>query len=340
MSIFLTKLSFYAKLSNKSNITLITSQYLSRLLLTISTQSNINQYQYKTYSTINYEIKNRLAYITLNRPEVLNSINDVMPKELLECVEKANDDPSVHVIILSGTGKAFCSGYDLTYYAQNKDTTPAMQDMPWDPMKDYKFMKRNTDYFMSLFYSLKPTLCKIHGDALAGGSDIALCCDIILMANEARIGYMPARVWGCPTTAMWVYKLGIEKAKRMLLTGDKITGIEAEKLGLVLKSVPKEQLNTEVEKLAQRMATVPINQLVMQKLMINQTLENMGLRTTQMFATIFDGIARHSPEGLAFKRRSENLGWKTAVKERDLGTYDWTADTLIEIKKDRNDDKS
>lgn len=124
--------------------------------------------------------------------------------------------------------------------------------------------------------------------------------------------------------------MGVEKAKRMLLTGDKITGIEAEKLGLVLKSVSQEQLDDEVDKLAQRMATVPINQLVMHKLMINQTLENMGLRTTQMFATLFDGIARHSPEGIAFKRRSENIGWKIAVKERDSGTYDWTADVSLE----------
>jgi enoyl-CoA hydratase len=171
----------------------------------MSTQSNINHHPHTSFSTINYEVNNRLAYITLNRPKVLNSINDIMPKELSECVEKANNDPSVHVIILSGAGKAFCSGYDLTYYAQNKNEH-AVQEMPWDPMKDYTFMKKNTELFMSLFRSSKPTLCKIHGDALAGGSDIALCCDIIIMANEARIGYMPARVWGCPTTAMWIYR--------------------------------------------------------------------------------------------------------------------------------------
>ena len=122
----------------------------------------------------------------------------------------------------------------------------------------------------------------------------------------------------------------------MLFTGDKITGIEAEQLGLVLKSVPREQLDAEIERLARRMATVPINQLIMHKLMINQTLENMGLRTTQMFATLFDGIARHSPEGIAFKRRSENVGWKTAVKERDFGTYDWTADVVLKEKKEDN----
>jgi len=193
MSVFLTKLAS------------ITTKYSTRLLLPFSSQSNINQHQYTFFSTINYETKNRLAYITLNRPNVLNSINDKMPKELSECVEKANNDPSVHVIVLSGAGKAFCSGYDLTYYAQNKNEY-AVQEMPWDPMKDYTYMKRNTEYFMSLFRSPKPTLCKVNGDALAGGSDIALCCDIIIMANEAHIGYMPARVWGCPTTAMWIYR--------------------------------------------------------------------------------------------------------------------------------------
>lgn len=159
----------------------------------------------RAYSTIKYETNHRLAYITLNRPEVLNSINDSMPKELVECVEKANEDPSVHVLILTGAGKAFSSGYDLSYYAQNKNQS-AVQEMPWDSMKDYTNMKRNTECFMSLFRSPKPVLCKINGDALAGGSDIALCCDMIIMANEARIGYMPARVWGCPTTAMWVYR--------------------------------------------------------------------------------------------------------------------------------------
>ena len=174
---------------------------------TISIRSYLCQQrqQYTFFSTIQYSVNDRLAHITLNRPEVLNSINESMPRELFECVEKANSDPSVHVIILSGAGRAFCSGYDLSYYAQNKNEY-AVQEMPWDPMKDYTFMKRNTEYFMSLFRSPKPTLCKVHGDALAGGSDMALCCDMILMANEARIGYMPARIWGCPTTAMWIYR--------------------------------------------------------------------------------------------------------------------------------------
>ena len=191
-------------------------------------------------------------------------------------------------------------------------------------------MMRNTERFMSLFRSHRPVIGKVHGFAVAGGSDIALCSDLVVMAEDAKIGYMPARVWGCPTTAMWVYRLGPERAKRMLLTGDVIDGREAETIGLVLKAVPAANLDDEVEKLAARMATVPVNQLMMQKLMVNQALENMGLRSTQMMATLFDGITRHSSEGMAFKRRAEKVGWKEAVRERDLGTYDWTADRPID----------
>lgn len=273
-----------------------------------------------------YERDGRIARITLNRPDVLNAIDDEMPRELEAAVEQANADPGVHVIVLSGAGKAFCAGYDLTYYAQAAGTNAGVQQMPWDPMKDYAMMSRNTERFMSLFRSHRPVIAKVHGHAVAGGSDIALCCDLIVMAEDARIGYMPARVWGCPTTAMWVYRLGLEKAKRMLLTGDAVDGREAERMGLVLKAVPAADIDREVEALAARMASVPVNQLMMQKLMINQAVENMGLRTTQMIATVFDGITRHSPEGMAFKRRAEAVGWKEAVRERDLGTYDWTAD--------------
>ena len=276
-----------------------------------------------------YQRDGRIARITLNRPEVMNAIDDRLPAELEAAVEEANADPGVHVIVLAGAGRAFCAGYDLAFYAQAADTNAGVQAMPWDPMKDYAFMMKNTERFMSLFRSHRPVIGKVQGFAIAGGSDIALCCDLVVMAEDARIGYMPARVWGCPTTAMWVFRLGPERAKRMLLTGDTVDGREAERMGLVLKAVPAANLDEEVEKLAARMASVPVNQLMMQKLMINQALENMGLRSTQMIATLFDGITRHSPEGTAFKRRAEKVGWKEAVRERDLGTYDWTADRPI-----------
>jgi enoyl-CoA hydratase len=266
-----------------------------------------------------YARDGRIARVTLNRPEVLNAIDAALPGELEAAVAEANADPGVHVIVLAGAGRAFCAGYDLTAYAQVPGANEGVQAMPWDPMKDYAMMMRNTERFMSLFRSHRPVIAKVHGFAVAGGSDIALCCDLVVMAEDARIGYPP----------MWVYRLGPERAKRMLFTGDTIDGREAERLGLVLEAVPAAELDARVEALAARMAAVPVNQLMMQKLMVNQALENMGLRTTQMFATIFDGITRHSPEGLAFKARAETVGWKEAVRERDLGTYDWTANRPI-----------
>jgi enoyl-CoA hydratase len=272
-----------------------------------------------SYKTLLYERKGRIARITLNRPRRLNAISTVMPREIRLAVEEANADDGVHVIVLQGAGRAFCAGYDLKDFAEKKGRNSYTQDMPWDPMVDYRGMKANTDDFFSLWRSYKPTICKVHGYAVAGGSDIALCADIVIMAEDARIGYMPARVWGCPTTAMWVFRLGAEKAKRMLLTGDTIDGRTAKEWGLVHDAVPGSELDAAVEALAQRMAGVPKNQLMMQKLMINQAYENMGLATTQMFATIFDGITRHSPEGLWFKGYAEKQGFHKAVQWRDSG---------------------
>jgi enoyl-CoA hydratase len=272
-----------------------------------------------TKPTVLYARDGRIARITLNRPEKLNAINDAMPRELREAVAAANADDAVHVIVLAGAGRAFCAGYDLELYAERPRPVPYSQGLPWDPMVDYAGMSENTACFMSLWRSFKPVICKVHGYAVAGGSDIALCADLVVMAEDARIGYPPARVWGCPTTAMWVYRLGAERAKRMLLTGDLITGVEAARMGLVTEAVPAAELDATVERWAQRMAGVPRNQLMMQKLMINQAYDNMGLHTTQMLATLLDGITRHSPEGFAFKTRCEQVGFKQAVRERDSG---------------------
>jgi enoyl-CoA hydratase len=269
--------------------------------------------------TVLYERDGRIAHITLNRPDKLNAINDEMPRQLSAAVARANDDGDVHVIVLGGAGRAFCSGYDLELYAEQPRPSRGSQNMPWDPMIDYRWMRENTGYFMSLWRSLKPVICKVQGYAVAGGSDIALCSDIVIMAEDARIGYPPARVWGCPTTAMWVYRVGAERAKRLLLTGDLISGIEALSIGLVSQAVPLEDLDDAVNSLALRVAGVPKNQLMMQKLMVNQAYENMGLATTQMIATFFDAMARHTPEGVAFKARAEEAGFKQAVKDRDSG---------------------
>jgi enoyl-CoA hydratase len=270
-----------------------------------------------TQPTVLYERDGRIARLTLNRPDALNAINDELPGELKAAVERANADSEVHVLVLSGVGRAFCSGYDLRRYAETPRPVTGSQEMPWDPMVDYQFMSRNTECFMSLWRSLKPTVAKVHGYAVAGGSDIALCCDLVVMAEDAKIGYPPARVWGCPTTAMWVYRVGAERAKRMLLTGDLIDGREAKAMGLVTDAVPAAELDARVDALVKRMASIPKNQLMMQKLMVNQAYENMGLASTQLIATLFDGMARHTPEGVAFKDRCEQVGFPQAVRERD-----------------------
>jgi enoyl-CoA hydratase len=264
-------------------------------------------------------VDGRVATITLNRPELLNAIDETMPRLIRAAVEQANADDGVHAIVITGAGRAFCAGYDLKEWAEKPGGHPGFQDMPWDPTLDFKSMYANTLDFMSLWRSYKPTVAKIRGYAVGGGSDIALCCDFVVMAEDARIGYPPARVFGCPTTAMWVYRLGAEKAKRMLLTGDLVDGREAKAMGLVLDAVPEAKLEERVLQLARRIAGVPKNQLMMQKLMINQAYDNMGLAGTQMLATLLDGITRHSPEGQWFKQYAEQKGFHEAVRVRDSG---------------------
>jgi enoyl-CoA hydratase len=270
-------------------------------------------------SSITYTVADRIATITLDRPDRLNAIDDAMPDEIHRAVEHAEDDDDVHVIVVTGAGRAFCVGYDLKAYAETEGTNRGVQEMPWDPTVDLRWMGQNTRDFMSLWHARKPTIAKVRGYAVAGGSDIALACDLVVMAEDAKIGYPPARVWGCPTTAMWVYRIGAERAKRMLLTGDLIDGSEAAAMGLVLEAVPEDRLDARVDELARRMAGVPRNQLFMQKLMVNQAYENMGMRSTQLLATLFDGITRHTPEGMWFKRLAEEEGFTEAVRRRDSG---------------------
>lgn len=262
----------------------------------------------------------RVARLVLNRPERLNAINGDMPSEIREAVEWADRNEEVHVIVVEGSGKGFCGGYDLAAFAEQHIDHPCQQEgHPWDPMVDFAQMKRYTEDFMALWRSAKPTIAKVHGAAVAGGSDIALCCDLLVMAEDARIGYMPTRVWGCPTTAMWTYRLGPMRAKRMMFTGDVIDGKKAAEWGLATAAVPGDQLESTVMLLAERIAGVPRSHLAMHKMLVNQVMLSMGLEQTQMFATIFDGITRHNPEGLWFRRYAQQEGFKAAVEWRDSG---------------------
>ena len=268
----------------------------------------------------------RLARLQLNRPDKLNAISSTMPSDIQRAVKFLESDDDVHVIIVEGAGRAFCAGYDLNEYAEGVDPDnitadhPCRQEKtPWDPMVDYALMKRHTEEFMSLWRCTKPTIAKVHGYAVAGGSDIALCCDMLVMADDAKIGYMPTRVWGCPTTAMWTYRVGPARAKQLMFTGDLLDGTTAALWGLANQSVPAAELEAATNKLALRIASVPQAHLAMHKMVVNQAMLSMGLEQTQMFATLFDGVTRHNPEGMWFRRHAQVHGFKSAVEWRDSG---------------------
>jgi len=241
--------------------------------------------------TLTYDTGDRVARITLNRPDRGNGIVPRMPVEIAACVERANLDPAVHVISLAGAGSGFCGGYDLVASAEGDmsgmegvEAPPGSPVDPatiganhapesnWDPVTDFQFMSRNVRGFMSLFHSEKPVICKVHGYCVAGGTDMALCSDLLVIGADAKIGYPPARVWGSPTTALWAARLGPMRAKRLLLTGDSLSGEQAAEWGLATEAVPPEQLDERFEALVERVARLPINQLVMMKMLVNQSL--------------------------------------------------------------------
>ncbi len=284
-----------------------------------------------TFSSLVIEVdpaRPRIARLRLNRPERLNAIDTRMPGEIRAAVEWAEAEDSVHVIVVEGEGRAFCAGYDLVVLTQESprdgslggsDNPLQQEKQPWDSMVDYAVMKRHTEDFMALWRSRKPTIAKVHGYAVAGGSDIALCCDLLVMADDAKIGYMPTRVWGCPTTAMWTFRLGAARAKQLMFTGDLITGAQAAEWGLANIAVPEAELDDATNRLANRIAGVPSSHLAMHKLVVNQVMLAMGLEQAQTLATVFDGITRHNPEGLWFRRQSQADGFKAAVEWRDSG---------------------
>jgi enoyl-CoA hydratase len=287
-------------------------------------------------TTMTYGRDGRVARITLDRPERGNGITLEMPRELAACVERANLDPEVHVIALAGEGSGFCGGYDLVGSAERMSEGFGREEAPhgspvdaavqaanhdpdrvWDPVVDFQMMSRNVRGFMSLFWSDKPVLCTVHGYCVAGGTDMALCSDLLMIAEDAKIGYPPARVWGVPTTAVWAHRIGPDKAKRLLFTGDSLSGVEAAEWGLATEAVPAGQLDERFEALLERVARLPVSQLVMMKLLVNSTIAAQGMQTTQVLGTVFDGLARHTPEGYAFQRRAAEAGFKQAVRERD-----------------------
>ncbi|MDJ0396036.1 crotonase/enoyl-CoA hydratase family protein [Rhodococcus sp. G-MC3] len=292
------------------------------------------------YRTLTYEVTDRVARVTFNRPERGNAITADTPTELAAVVERADLDPRVHVILVSGRGKGFCGGYDLSIFAENLndagvDPTAGTTVDPqvqasnhnpagtWDPMIDYQMMSRFNRGFASLLYANKPTVAKVHGFAVAGGTDIALYADQIICADDTKIGYPPTRVWGIPAAGMWAHRLGDQRAKRLLFTGDCLSGKQAEQWGLAVESWPAEELDARTEALVERIARMPINQLMMAKLALNSALLAQGVANSGMVSTVFDGISRHTREGYAFQQRSATVGFREAVRERDEPYGDW-----------------
>jgi len=319
--------------------------------------------------SVRYEVTGRVARLTLNRPDRGNGITLGLVRELSECVERADLDPAVHVLLLAGDGPGFCAGYDLVESAERmgsagegntrldegdsrrgeEDTRPdegesrggegdartddrAFAGSPldpaviaanhdpastWDAMVDFAMMSRNVRGFMSLVQCGKPVVCKVHGFCVGGGTDMALCSDLLVIGARAKIGYPPARVWGSPTTALWAHRIGIQRAKRLLFTGDSLSGAEAAEWGLAIEAPPDDGLDERAEALVERVAMMPLNQLRMMKLLVNQTLLGQELFATQTLGTLLDGIARHTAEGYAFQRRAAGSSFKEAVRERD-----------------------
>jgi enoyl-CoA hydratase len=314
-----------------------------------------------------YAVAERIARITLDRPERGNGITRRLVIELAACVERADLDPAVHVILLSGNGKGFCGGYDLVESAEGQGrmgegkeaairppvrvaqrddggvlgAAPAGSPLDpqvmavnhdptgtWDPMVDYAMMSRNVRAFMSLFHCAKPVVCKVHGFCVAGGTDMALCSDLLVIAADAKIGYPPARVWGSPTTSLWAQRLGPQRAKRLLFTWDSLSGLEALEWGLAIEAPAAEDLDERTEVLVRRIAQMPLNQLRMMKLLVNQEQMAGGLHSTQVLGTVFDGITRHTAEGYAFQMRAAEVGFRQAVRERDEPFGDAGASTF------------
>ena len=278
-------------------------------------------------ATLRIEIRAGVGHVILARAAEYNTITPALRDELATAIDDLERDEEVHVILLRAEGPAFCAGYGLDWstVGQAREDREAGEGKRrvWDSVSDLRMMGRFVETYMKLWYSRKPTIAAVQGWCIGGGTDMVLCADIIIAAEGASFGYPPSRVWGTPTTAMWVYRMGLEQAKRYLLTGDEIPAKKAAEIGLILETVPDDRLLKHATAFAERMAQVPSNQLIMLKLLCNQTAENMGMASTRTLGVLFDGIARHTQEGLDFVHRAGEAGFREAVRERDdpFGDY-------------------
>lgn len=282
-----------------------------------------------TYEMIKYTKQGAVATVTLNRPEKYNTLRLEMIREMESAFREANQDDDVKVIVLEGAGDTFCGGFDfsggLEHYAHIKEKG-------YDPGVDINFVTNQylsyIPVFMGLWRGLKPTIAKVHGYCVGGGSELALCADLVIASDDARFGTPYARVWGCHLTGMWVYRLGLAKAKYYALTGEWISGKEAAAIELINFSYPLEELDQKVEALALKLTNIPTTQLISMKLIVNQAYDNMGLQGTQTLGPILDGAMRNTPEGKQFVRDAMEGGVKSAVIKRDGPFNDYSQGPL------------
>jgi enoyl-CoA hydratase len=273
-------------------------------------------------TTLRTETAERVRSIILSRPQEYNTITPALRDELSEAISEADRDPRVAAILLRAEGPAFCAGYGLDWSTEAQ-AQERQAERVWDSVADMQGIGDFVSVYQQLWYARKPTIAAVQGWCIGGGTDMVLCADLIIAAEDARFGYPPSRVWGTPTTAMWVYRLGFQMAKRYLFTGDEISAARALEIGLVVELAPSDQLTERAQTLAGRIARLPVNQLIMLKALCNQPAENMGLAASRQLGTLFDGIARHTQEGLDFLSRAEQAGFRQAVRERDdpFGDY-------------------
>jgi enoyl-CoA hydratase len=274
-----------------------------------------------TYQTILYDIDGAIATITLNRPERLNTIVPRLLEDLDAAVREANRDPAVKVLVLRGAGRAFCAGFDFGQEFSSGYGKAFETDGSWDPGKDMigttSGLAAPVPRIMSLWHSPKPVIAQVHGWCVGGGSDMALCADLVIASEDAQIGTPYARVWGCYLTGMWIYRLGLARCKWHALTGEPLSGREAADVELINRAVPFDALEATVRELAERLAGLPLSQLAAMKLIVNQAYENMGLASTQLLGPVLDGYLRNTPEALRFIEVAAKEGVASAIEERD-----------------------
>ena len=277
-----------------------------------------------SYETILYKAEGPVATITLNRAERLNTIVLPMPEEVEAAVKEAVLDEKVKVIVVRGAGRSFCAGYD---FSGGFEWGTLETDGKWDPGKDFAATTAPQTsphhQFMSVWRSPKPVIAQVHGWCVGGGSDFALCADIIIASEDARIGTPYSRMWGAYLSGMWIYRLGLARAKFHALTGRPLSGREAAEVELINQAVPFERLEATVAALAADLAGIPSSQLAAMKLMVNQAYENMGLASTQTLGPVLDGLMRNTPDALEFIERAECLGVRAVISDRDgpFGDY-------------------